>query len=233
MKKILQIFYKTKLLPYLILVVCLAIAGLITYTLAPKPKIAGIATTKTNPISPFTPTPSSTEPTVTIHVRNGFTPRVLPTSWGRKPFPTLTETPTVTVTYINTVPTTQPTLPIITATPIPQTPTPSLTLTISPTPTQTLNTVSLQLKTPDTTSNATITLKDGANVCDVLDEAKNEGKISSVTFDDSYMSSLHSKYVSEINGYKNNWTFTINGSAPLGCSLFHPKPNDSIVWKFG
>ena len=77
-----------------------------------------------------------------------------------------------------------------------------------------------------------MTLNNGANACDVLQEAKNEGKINSVTFDDSYMSTMHSRYITEINGYSNNWTFTVDGSSPNGCSLINPKPNDTIVWKF-
>ena len=69
--------------------------------------------------------------------------------------------------------------------------------------------------------------------CDVLQKAKDAGKLKSVTFDDSYMATMHSRYISEINGFANNWTFTVNGSSPLGCSLSQPKPNDTIVWKFG
>src|SRR4029078_2639744 len=96
-----------------------------------------------------------------------------------------------------------------------------------PTPTNSINHVSLQITTPDVTSLDSVTLKDGADVCDVLQEAKDEGKISSLTLDDSYMSSLHSKYVKEMNGRSDNWTFKLNNDSPLGCSLAHPKPNDT------
>ena len=92
--------------------------------------------------------------------------------------------------------------------------------------------MNVDIKTPDSSSSFSVELTDGMSVCDVLQKAKDDGKISSLTIDDSYLSTLKSKYVSEINKYKNNWTFTVNGNSPLGCSLSYPKPNDIIVWKF-
>jgi len=112
-------------------------------------------------------------------------------------------------------------------------PTSTPILTAAPTAAPVSNTVSMQVQDPGGNSSFTVTLNSGANACDVLQEAKNEGKISSVTFDDSYMSTMHSRYITEINGYANNWTFTVDGSSPDGCSLINPKPNDTIVWKFG
>ncbi len=121
--------------------------------------------------------------------------------------------------------------PTPTPTSAPQTSvTPSSTPTMSPAQQDSVN---MTVNSPDGSSNFQVKLNSGADVCAVLQEAKDEGKIKSVAFDDSYMPSLHSRYVTEINGFSNNWTFTLNGASPLGCSLSHPQPNDTIVWKFG
>ncbi len=112
-----------------------------------------------------------------------------------------------------------------TSTTVPQNPTTA--------PTAVVSTVTVEVKIPDAPASFSVELKDGMNVCDVLQKAKDTGKINSLSFDDSYLSAYHSRYVSEINGYRNNWTFSINGNSPLGCSLANPKPNDTIVWKFG
>lgn len=100
-------------------------------------------------------------------------------------------------------------------------------------PVQAAQTVSVEIKAPDGTSSFTVDYNEGMDVCAVLQKAKDAGKIRSVTFNDDYMATLKSKYVFEINGFSNNWTFSVNGSSPLGCSLLQPKPNDTIVWKFG
>ncbi len=92
--------------------------------------------------------------------------------------------------------------------------------------------VNMEINDPDGDNSFQVKLNGGANACDVLQESKDEGKINSLTFNDAYMSTLHSRYVTEINGFQNNWTFTINGSSPNGCSLINPQPNDHIVWKF-
>jgi hypothetical protein len=93
-------------------------------------------------------------------------------------------------------------------------------------------TVNLKIIMPDNTIATKITLNANANVCDILQQAKKEGKLTSLTFDDSYLTTAHSRYIKEINGYKNNWTFKVNNSSPLGCSLITPRQNDSVVWKF-
>ncbi len=104
----------------------------------------------------------------------------------------------------------------------------------TPTPTSTpVPTVTLQIVDPDGTSIFSVTLHNGDNACDNLTEAKQEEKIKSVTLDYSYMSSMHSAYVKEINGFNKNWTFTVNGQSPLGCSLYKPNSGDTIIWKFG
>lgn len=124
------------------------------------------------------------------------------------------------------------------STPNPTTqPTPTISVsiatnTITPSPTPNSQQVNLQIQLPTSTITTTLPLKSNTNVCDVLQEAKDQNKITSLTFDDSYLSMMHSRYVKEINGYQNNWTFTVNGASPLGCSLSTPQPNDTIVWKF-
>ncbi len=139
-----------------------------------------------------------------------------------------------------TAPTVQPTLiPAPTSKPI-ATPTtlaqaePIATPTLTPKPTQApVQTVTIQLIEPDGTSNFTVNLNSGNTLCDNLTEAKSEGKIKSVTLDYSYMSSFHSPYVREINGYQNNWTVTVDGTSPQGCAFYSPKAGDNITWKFG
>lgn len=91
-------------------------------------------------------------------------------------------------------------------------------------------TVAIQISEPDGMSNFSLPV--GGNACDELTEAKQEGKIRSVTFSSNYMSSMHSLYVSEMNGYSNNWTFIVNGQGPAGCSLSSPQAGDTVVWKF-
>ncbi len=93
--------------------------------------------------------------------------------------------------------------------------------------------VSLSIIDPDGKNIFAVDLKLGADACDVLAEAKAEGKIHSLTLDDSYKASFGSAYAREINGYSNDWTFTVNGAKPEGCSLIKPRAGDSIVWTFG
>ncbi len=142
-------------------------------------------------------------------------------------------TPTEIVKKIQHVAvTTPPTVPVI---PISMTPV-SVSQSTPPTsqPSQAPKpTVTMQIIEPDGTNTFTVTLNSGNNLCDNLTEAKNEGKVRSVTIDYSYMSSLHSAYIKEVNGYQNNWTVTVNGKSPQGCSLYTPNSGDSIVWKFG
>ncbi|MGI8420225.1 MAG: DUF4430 domain-containing protein [Candidatus Levyibacteriota bacterium] len=235
MKKIFRPrFYLKKVLPYGIILIALVFAGSTAYAFSPKPQSESYASKKVQSEKgavhlKIIPSPTSeavlgmktinNDPSQTIKEKIVVTPTINPNPVS-SPRTQNSETEPNKITYkqassVNN--TTQ--LPVTTATPLP---TPQLA-----------NTVSLQIQDPAGTSSFTVTLKAGANVCDVLQETIDEGKITSVTFDDSYMSTLHSKYVTEINGFKNNWTFTINGTTPLGCSLANPKPNDTIVWKFG
>lgn len=106
-------------------------------------------------------------------------------------------------------------------------PSPSVSPSPSPSPAAQIVNIDVQ------GSGFTVEISGDLNVCQVMQRARDQGKISSLTLDDSYMSSMNSQYVREINGMSNNWTFKVNGNSPLGCSLYQVKPNDQIVWKFG
>lgn len=94
------------------------------------------------------------------------------------------------------------------------------------------NMVNMKIITPEGESNFTVELKDGQNACDNLYEAKAEGKIKSLTIKDTYLESMGSLYVYEINGYKNNWILSLNGkSSSYGCSKVFPKVGDVVEWK--
>lgn len=99
----------------------------------------------------------------------------------------------------------------------------------SPSPSPAVQTVNVDVQG----SGFTVEVSGDLNVCQVMQRARDQGKISSLTLDDSYMSSMNSQYVREMNGMSNNWTFKVNGNSPLGCSLYQVKPNDQIAWKFG
>ncbi len=135
----------------------------------------------------------------------------LPATASPKSFPTSAE------------PTTPPTL-----TPIPE----PLSPTPTPTATPVIETVRLRIETPHETVDLRVPLKSGNDVCSILITAKNEGGLRSLTIDDSYKQTYQSAYVVEINGYRDNWTFTVNGITPRGCSLFSPKKDDVVVWRF-
>jgi len=94
------------------------------------------------------------------------------------------------------------------------------------------NAVTLQLIDPAGTFTYGVHLLAGADACTILTEAKSEGDLASVTIDNSYLSTLHSAYVREINGFENNWTVKVNGIAPQGCSLVSLKNNDNVTWRF-
>lgn len=120
-------------------------------------------------------------------------------------------------------------IPSILPTSLPQT-TPTF---IPPTGVPQPTTITLTVTEPDGTSSNAVTFSVGENPCSILYDAKNQGKIRSVTIK-TYGPPLNSDYVQELNGYQNNWTFTLNGvSEPTGCSNYSVKKGDSITWKFG
>lgn len=90
--------------------------------------------------------------------------------------------------------------------------------------------VHLQIDSGGTSSN-TVNFKTGMDACTILTEAKNEGKIKSVTL--VYYSSFQSDYVKELNGQTDNWTFEYNGtSPPVGCSKVPLHPGDTVSWSY-
>lgn len=235
-----------KILPVLIVSLGLSLTGFTSYflkiqTVVSKPKaVLGATSTSPIPIPTFNPTPSPS--TVTKETKiDSISTNPKPTT---TPIPTTTpETKTyVTNNYITVVaapsptPTQQgqaPLTPIASPTPTPtptSTPTPSPSPTPAPTPIT--STVNIEIKTLGTSSSFTIEIDEQMDACEVLVKAKNEGKIASVTLDDSYLSTFNTLLVSEINGHSNYWVFTVNGESPMGCSLVTLKNNDQIVWEF-
>lgn len=164
-----------------------------------------------------------------LEIANYISPSPRPTVLANKITPSQPK-PTITVSAVNRVLGTN-TVNIIISSPTPIALSSVPAQTITPTPIQIF--VNLQIESADGSSNFSIVFNEGMNVCDILQKAKDEGKIQSLTFDDSYLSAFNSRYIYEINGLKNNWTFTVNGKSPLGCSLITPAPNDTIKWKFG
>lgn len=221
---------KKKILPPAIVVGSLILAGSVAYAFSPQsPFVAQQSDTsnktiayKAKPTTVQRPTPSAV-PSKTTSVLGTKTRTVSPQPKSIQPTPITKQESTSTSSSQNTG--TGGTT--VTNTPVPQ------QTNSTPTQVPAAQTVSVEIKSPDGSASFTVAHNDGMTVCDVLQRAKDSGKIKSVTLDDSYMASLRSKYVSEINGFANNWTFSVNGSQPLGCSLSQPKPNDSIVWKFG
>ena len=77
-----------------------------------------------------------------------------------------------------------------------------------------------------------MTYKDDTNPCSILNDAKNDGKIKSVTIT-HYDAPLNSDYVKEINGFSDNWKFSIDGDGkPAGCSNYKLNKNSTVTWKY-
>lgn len=122
---------------------------------------------------------------------------------------------------------------IATPTPSPsQTPTPEPSPSINPSPSPVAQKISIEIKQPDTQINFDLEITEGINPCQALQKAKDEGKINSLTISDKYLASFGTLLVEEINGYKNNWVFTVNGQSPNGCSLITLKNGDKVIWEF-
>lgn len=92
--------------------------------------------------------------------------------------------------------------------------------------------IKLAVSSPEGQFSYALPASEVTNACDALTAAKNHGYLRSVTLDNSYQSTLHSAYVREINGYENNWTFKVNGSAPRGCSLALVTKGDTVSWSY-
>jgi hypothetical protein len=148
-----------------------------------------------------------------------------------KTTPTFTPTPT---TVITKPPQNKTTLPSPTEpASIPSNPlTSSPSNTPQPQPTAQIQTITLQINTPDSSASHTVTYSEGRNPCTVLNDAKSEGKITSATIA-YYGPPLNSDYVKELNGFQDNWTFSLNGEGkPTGCSNYKVNNGDTVTWKF-
>lgn len=221
-----------KILQILIVISGLSLAGLSSYfshtqivSSSSTKQVLGEATetakNSTTPNANITPSPT---PLTTLST--SATPKPSPSPLP-SPAPSSEPKTYITNNYITMVNPTPTPEPSPTPTPIP---TPSPTPTPVPTPAP--SSISIEIKTPDSTSSFTIQIKEGINACDILVKAKNEGKITSVTLDDSYLSTFNTLLVSEINGLSNYWVFTVNGESPMGCSLVSLRNNDQVVWEF-
>lgn len=95
-----------------------------------------------------------------------------------------------------------------------------------------VDTISVQISEPDGDTSFSLSFHENSNPCSVLNDAKNEGKIRSVTVT-HYGPPLNSDYVKEMNGYQDNWTFVINGEGrPLGCSNYILGKGNTVTWKY-
>lgn len=230
-----------KILPTLIIINGVVIAGFATYflyfqiskshTRIPiknevknnQSHVLGVGSTSPE----FTPKPKSTSTPLR-------SPEIKPNILVITPTPTSVPTPSSEASETKTIITNYYITQVIStpsATPT-STPTPTPSATPSPAPAPALSVISMEIKTPDTDSNFTIEVEDGINACDLLVKAKTEGKISSLTLDDSYLATFNTLLVTEINGFSNYWVFKVNGESPMGCSLINLKNNDQIVWEF-
>lgn len=123
-----------------------------------------------------------------------------------------------------------------TATPNPEStsnqPTPTPEFTPQTTPASQKVTASITINSGEQFS---LELDSDNNHCDVLSEALNKGKISSLKME--YNSALGSFGVYEINGLGQNgqvwWVYEVNGkSPPFGCSQVKVKDGDQIKWNY-
>lgn len=90
--------------------------------------------------------------------------------------------------------------------------------------------VQLTIAEPDGTFAYTVATAGVTNACDVLIAARAAGFLKSLHM--SWYASMHSNYVDDINGYKDNWTFKVNGASPKGCSLASVTQGDTISWTY-
>jgi len=92
--------------------------------------------------------------------------------------------------------------------------------------------ITLEINSPDGSSKFSLIYKDNINPCSILNDAKNDGKIKSVTII-HYDAPLNSDYVKEINGFSDNWKFSIDGDGkPAGCSNYKLNKNSTVTWKY-
>lgn len=222
-----------EILSILVILSSLLFAGSITYAFAPR------STTTTQPAQEEATT------VVTKQQEINYSPFIAQPTQPQQVLGTKTKTVSPSLTPIpssnTSTPTNNPTTPpvpiivvhnitqVVSPTPS-QTPEPTPTIVPSPSPAS--QTVSIEINSPSEKSNFTIDITDNMNACQILQKAKEEGKITSLTLDDKYLESFGTLLVAEMNGYSNNWVFTVNGESPMGCSLSFPKSGDQIVWNY-
>jgi len=174
---------------------------------SPKSQIAGIQTEKS-----YTPK-SSPEVTPEVKISNPTPTTASPITHATSPTPL----PKASA------------FPLVTSSVI-------LSPTPSPLPAQTLASKSVQVNVSiNGTSSFTITVDEGANQCDVLKKALEEGKINSLNM--QYNSTYNSYAVYQINGIgKENsvwWIYKVNGVPPKsGCSFIKANNGDNIEWQY-
>ncbi len=81
----------------------------------------------------------------------------------------------------------------------------------------------------------TVEIPEGANQCDVLTRAKDQGKIASLLM--KFDTSLETNGVYQINGVgKENtvwWVYNVNGKSPAqGCSYIKANNDDEVAWEY-
>lgn len=218
---------KNRLLPALIIAILLTLVGFTTYFL--NSQVSGSSVHKSEVLGTAT-----TSPTLTPLPTNTASPSAFP-STSPSPQPTRTTilkpTPSPSPTP-TTTPQTQTSITYNYITQVVASPTPSPTPTETPSPTPIPSIINVEIKDPAGDTTFTVQAEDGINACDLLTKAKDQGKINSVTLDDSYLKTFNTLLVKEINGFSDYWTFTVNGQSPDGCSLVTLKNGDQVVWTF-
>lgn len=153
----------------------------------------------------------------------------------KQPTPTVTVTPAPSQSVIETQQILTPTAtPTITSAPttVSQSTTAS---TATPQPTiQTVQTFQVSLSI-NGSSVGSVTVEQGANHCDVLSKAKEQGKISQLLM--KYDNSLGTNGVYQINGIgKENtiwWVYKVNGQSPgQGCSYLKANSGENVEWEY-
>lgn len=108
------------------------------------------------------------------------------------------------------------------------------TPTIAPTSVPAVQTFQVSLSV-NGSSVGSVTVDQGANQCDVLTKAKDQGKISQLLM--KYVDSLGTNGVYQINGVgKDNsvwWVYKVNGQSPgQGCSYIKANSGDTVEWDY-
>ena len=224
-----------EIIPALVIFSVLLFAGSVSFAFAPKsahtiaadePRVVETVKEEVgfSPLSKHSPQTKQVLGIAAKVVLNSSTPSFTPkASVLPSPSSVPTSVPVQTIVVRNVTEVVNTPAPTSTATPAPS---------IEPSPTPTPLTVNIEVNSPAGKSNFSLKITDGMNACEILQKAKDEGKIASLTLDDKYLESFGTLLVAEMNGYSTNWVFTVNGESPMGCSLSFPKSGDQIVWTY-